>query len=151
MILLDNAERSTTSTWNCTPPIRCASVLADIKNVRSLEKMYAEYTPQIIFHAAAYKHVPMMEDYPGEAMLNNVVGTHRLIQLALRKKIERFILISTDKAVNPTNVMGATKRLCEMYVQALARQTTETIFAAVRFYEVSDVKLHSLSTFPICG
>ena len=140
VILLDNAESAlydiNMELRRARPEVRQVAVLADIKNVRSLEKMYAEYTPQIIFHAAAYKHVPMMEDYPGEAMLNNVVGTHRLIQLALRKKIERFILISTDKAVNPTNVMGATKRLCEMYVQALARQTSETIFAAVRFGNV---------------
>lgn len=142
MTLLDNAESAlydiNMDLRRSSPEVRQVAVLADIKNVKALEKMYTEHAPQIIFHAAAYKHVPMMEDYPGEAVLNNVVGTHRLIQLALRKKIERFVLISTDKAVNPTNVMGATKRICEMYIQALAKNggPSDTVFAAVRFGNV---------------
>lgn len=97
--------------------------------------MIETYRPDIIFHAAAHKHVPLMEDSPNEAIKNNVEGTYKTAQAAAKWGVKKFVLISTDKAVNPTNIMGASKRLCEMVVQMMNRQS-DTDFVAVRFGNV---------------
>ena len=94
-----------------------------------------KYRPEIVFHAAAHKHVPLMEDSPNEAIENNVFGTYKMAQAAVKYGVKKFVLISTDKAVNPTNIMGASKRLCEMVVQMMNRES-DTEFVAVRFGNV---------------
>ena len=110
-------------------------MIADIRNEERIESLFKKYNPQIIFHAAAYKHVPMMEHHPVEAIKTNVFGTKILADLATKYKVEKFVMISTDKAVNPTSVMGASKRIAEMYVQSLGKES-KTKFITTRFGNV---------------
>ncbi len=110
--------------------------IVSITDKGELEKVFMQHKPDIIFHAAAHKHVPLMESEPVEAVKNNVFGTLNVVELAAKYKVKKFIMISTDKAVNPTNVMGATKRCCEKIVEMMAQSNTKTNFAAVRFGNV---------------
>jgi len=111
-------------------------LLGSVCNPQRLQAVFEAYQPSTVYHAAAYKHVPMVEDNPGEGVRNNVFGTLNLAQAALHSGSERFVLISTDKAVRPTNIMGATKRMAELVLQALAAQNPATCFAMVRFGNV---------------
>jgi FlaA1/EpsC-like NDP-sugar epimerase len=110
-------------------------VIGDIRNKDRMENVFRTFNPQIVFHAAAYKHVPMMENNPSESILTNVLGTRDLADLAVKYSAERFVMISTDKAVNPTNVMGASKRIAEIYTQSLGK-TSSTKFITTRFGNV---------------
>ena len=112
------------------------TIIASVRDYHKMNAVFAKYRPQVVFHAAAHKHVPLMETVPEEAVKNNVLGTFHTASLAEFYKAEIFVLISTDKAVNPTNVMGATKRCCEMVVQYMAQQAKDTRFTAVRFGNV---------------
>jgi len=113
----------------------CEIIIADITSRERMEKLFADFRPNVVYHAAAYKHVPMMENNPLEAIRNNVFGTKNLADLANKYGTGKFIFISTDKAVNPTNIMGASKRIAEMYVQALNSQS-ETSYITTRFGNV---------------
>jgi FlaA1/EpsC-like NDP-sugar epimerase len=116
---------------------RIVPLVADILDLERMEGIFSQFHPEVIFHAAAHKHVPMMEFQPGEAIKNNSLGTARLADMACEFDVDRFILISSDKAINPTSVMGATKRLAEMYIQTLcAARANQTKFIAVRFGNV---------------
>ena len=117
------------------PELDLVTLIGSVRDEARIESVFAEYRPQIVCHAAAHKHVPLMEDSPNEAIKNNVFGTLQTARAADRYGAEAFILISTDKAVNPTNVMGASKRICEMIVQVMG-QSSKTRFAAVRFGNV---------------
>ncbi len=158
LVLLDRAEnalfeidRELRQSW---VGAQIAPVVADICDRRRIDGVFAEYTPDVVFHAAAHKHVPMMEANPGEAIKNNVLGTRIVADAARARRCSAFVMVSTDKAVNPTSVMGATKRCAELYVQSLnapaldvlrrpgtgsstqLHQLTETRFVAVRFGNV---------------
>jgi len=117
------------------PKLDLKVLIGSVKDVRRLEGIFETYSPNIIFHAAAHKHVPLMEVSPMEAIKNNVFGTYNVACCAHKYNAERFVMISTDKAVNPTNVMGATKRMCEMIVQSM-NSISKTQFVAVRFGNV---------------
>ena len=117
------------------PNMEIDAIVASVREKERLNEIFEEYKPYLVFHAAAHKHVPLMETSPLEAIKNNVFGTYNVVNCADEYKVKRFILISTDKAVNPTNIMGATKRLCEMIVQA-KNKVSQTEYAAVRFGNV---------------
>ena len=120
------------------PYIECRTVVADISNMVRMEDLIGSFRPDYVFHAAAYKHVPMMEDDPGEAVMNNVLGTKVVADLSVRYGVRKFVMVSTDKAVNPTNVMGCSKRICEIYVQSLnnSLRRGSTQFVTTRFGNV---------------
>lgn len=118
------------------PYAEIITLIGSIRDYDRLEAMFDEYRPQIVYHAAAHKHVPLMEDSPNEAIKNNCLGTLNLVKLADKYLVDNFTLISTDKAVRPTNIMGASKRICEMIVQVYARKSEHTRYSAVRFGNV---------------
>ncbi|HET7225766.1 MAG TPA: polysaccharide biosynthesis protein [Candidatus Eisenbacteria bacterium] len=139
LVLLDHAENGLyfvqnelSAQW---PDLPIHAVVADIRDAEGIERVLARFRPGVVFHAAAHKHVPLLEANPREAVLNNIVGTRVLMDAADRHGVDKFVLISTDKAVNPTSVMGASKRVCEMLLQSRS-QTSRTRFAAVRFGNV---------------
>ena len=124
------------------PNIKSYTLVGDIANQERMEEIFLAHNPDYVFHAAAYKHVPMMEDNPSESIINNVLGTRNIADLSVKYGIKKFVMISTDKAVNPTNVMGCSKRICEIYVQSLDKAIKEgkvkgvTQFVTTRFGNV---------------
>jgi FlaA1/EpsC-like NDP-sugar epimerase len=139
LIILDIYENTTyeleREIRRAYPDISLKVMIASIRDRRRLDNIFRDHEPQVVFHAAAHKHVPLMEYSPGEAVKNNIFGTLNLVEMADRYNVEKFVMISTDKAVNPTNTMGATKRACEMIIQAMAGRS-KTEFGAVRFGNV---------------
>ena len=140
LILLDNSEQNLfnieqeVSYYETKTLIR--SVLANVRDKNLLQNTFQEYRPQVVIHAAAYKHVPMQELHPWSAVSTNVLGTLHLVQLANQYNVEKFVLVSTDKAVHPVNIMGATKRLAEKVIQSVDMRESKTEFTAVRFGNV---------------
>lgn len=118
------------------PEANISALIGSVRDFDRMEAMFKKYRPDVVYHAAAHKHVPLMEKSPNEAIKNNCLGTLNAVKLADRYEVKNFILISTDKAVRPTNIMGATKRICEMIVQTYAKSSLNTRFAAVRFGNV---------------
>ena len=139
LIALDNYENAVFELDNelkaTTPDLSMDVVIASVRDKTRLQNIFEIYKPQVIFHAAAHKHVPLMESNPGEAIVNNILGTKNVVDLADKYGVEKFVMISTDKAVNPSNVMGASKRLAEMVVQEKSKDSG-TAFAVVRFGNV---------------
>ena len=118
------------------PEIPAETVVTSISRKTRMEYIFSSFKPDYVFHAAAYKHVPMMEDNPSEAVINNVYGTKVIADLSVKYGVQKFVMISTDKAVNPTNVMGCSKRICEIYVQSLSMAQKTTQFVTTRFGNV---------------
>lgn len=152
VVLLDNNESGlhdlVTELKTQFPQVNLLAVLADITVYETLCRVFEEHQPQIVFHAAAYKHVPMLEYYPDEAVRVNIRGTRLLAQLAHEFRVERFVFISTDKAVNPSSVMGASKRIGELLLHALSQQqNNQTLFTSVRFGNVLGSRGSVVPTF----
>lgn len=139
IILIDQAE---SSLYNLEQELRLKGIsnfeafVSDVRDPVKMTSIFKKYSPQIVFHAAAYKHVPLMEKSPYEAIKVNLLGTKNLADLSIEYEIERFVMISTDKAVNPTNVMGATKRMAELYVKSVSEECKKTKFTITRFGNV---------------
>ncbi|MCI8483829.1 MAG: polysaccharide biosynthesis protein [Lachnospiraceae bacterium] len=139
LVLVDIYENTTYDIQNELkqkyPELNLVVLIASVRNTKRMDMIFEVYRPDIVYHAAAHKHVPLMEDSPNEAVKNNVLGTWKVVQAADKWKVKRFVMISTDKAVNPTNIMGATKRICEMIIQTYNNHS-KTEFVAVRFGNV---------------
>ena len=139
LIILDNYENNAYDIQNellhNNPELELYTIIANIREKQRIDSIFSMYKPDVVFHAAAHKHVPLMETNPSEAIKNNVFGTLNLAECSDKYNVKRFVLISTDKAVNPTNIMGATKRIAEMVIQAINRNS-KTEFVAVRFGNV---------------
>ena len=140
MILIDQAETPQHDIRlmmkNEFPDIDADTIVTSIDRVTRMNTIFSKYRPDYVFHAAAYKHVPMMEDNPSEAVLNNIYGTKVIADLSVKYGVKKFVMVSTDKAVNPTNVMGCSKRICEIYVQSLSKTQSTTQFVTTRFGNV---------------
>jgi FlaA1/EpsC-like NDP-sugar epimerase len=134
LILVDHSEYNLYAISEELSGTDVVSVMQSVVNKEILDKTFKKYKPQIVLHAAAYKHVPLVEENIQEGLVNNIIGTKNTIDVAIANGVDRFVLISTDKAVRPTNVMGATKRVCELYAQNVKSKDTEII--AVRFGNV---------------
>ena len=139
LIILDIYENTTYDIQNELkvkfPDLDLVVLIGSVRNTNRMNWIFETYHPEIIYHAAAHKHVPLMEESPNEAIKNNVLGTWKIVQAADRYHVKRFVMISTDKAVNPTNIMGASKRICEMIIQTYNKRS-ETEYVAVRFGNV---------------
>lgn len=122
--------------WHTHPELDLVALIGSVRNTERINQVMRDYRPDIVYHAAAHKHVPLMEGSPKEAIKNNVFGTYKTAEAAARYGVKRFVMISTDKAVNPTNIMGASKRMCEMVIQIMDRKYPDTDFVAVRFGNV---------------
>ena len=139
MVLIDQAETPQHDVMLMTeqyPDIKTDVIVTSICHGHRMEGIFKEYRPDYVFHAAAYKHVPMMENNPSEAVLNNIHGTKVIADLSVKFGVKKFVMVSTDKAVNPTNVMGCSKRICEIYVQSLNNSQKVTQFVTTRFGNV---------------
>jgi len=143
LILFDQAEtplHHLELEMNMHSKVKKEFVIGDVRDINRLNKLYHYFKPEVVIHAAAYKHVPMMENNPAEAIMTNVLGSKYLADISMNSGVETFIMISTDKAVNPTNVMGASKRIAEIYIQSLNHNTNKTKFITTRFGNVANSK-----------